>query len=282
MTFSARYGVVGQPIRHSRSPQIHAHFAKHTGHPISYEAFEVPPTNLISWMTEFFASGGQGLNVTVPHKEAALRFADQLTARAQQAGAVNTLAKQPDGSVLGDNTDGAGWVIDLAHRGLSLRGRSILILGAGGAVRGLLGPLLGQEPSSVQLLNRTPERAHQLQRDFTETASRVGAVLTVVESAQAVSAVDWVVHASALGHDAGVNETSRRWPTAALGPHTIACDLSYGEAARPFCEWAQVNGASRTFDGLGMLIEQAAEAFAVWRGVRPDTRTLRAEWLVGP
>lgn len=279
MTTTARYGVVGYPVGHSRSPQIHAHFAALTRQPITYEAFDVAPVDLIPWVTEFFAAGGSGLNVTVPHKAAVLTLADHLTTRARQAGAVNTLARQSDGSVLGDNTDGAGWVADLAQRGLELRDRSILILGAGGAVRGLLGPLLEQQPASVQLLNRTVERARRLTAEFAEAADRVGAQLSVVESAQPVTTVDWIVHASSLGHDAAVDETPGRWPASAIGPATVACDLSYGEAARPFCDWAYAQGTARCFDGLGMLIEQAAEAFAVWRGVRPDTTALRTEWL---
>lgn len=279
MTTAARYGVVGHPIGHSRSPRIHAYFAALTGHPISYEAFDVAPTDLLPWVTEFFAAGGSGLNVTVPHKAAALKLADHLTARARQAGAVNTLARQPDGSVLGDNTDGAGWVADLAQRGLTLRDRSILILGAGGAVRGLLGPLLDQQPASVQLLNRTTERARRLSEEFAAAAGRVGTQLSVVESAPTVTTVDWIVHASAMGHDVSAEKTPSRWPTVAVGPATIACDLSYGEAARPFCDWARAHGSARCFDGLGMLIEQAAEAFAIWRGIRPDTTALRTEWL---
>lgn len=279
MTTAARYGVVGHPIGHSRSPRIHAHFASLTGQSLTYEAFDVAPLDLVAWVHEFFAAGGSGLNVTVPHKEPALKLADRLTVRAQQAGAVNTLVRQPDGSVQGDNTDGAGWVADLAHRGLSLRGRRVLMLGAGGAARGLLGPLLAQGPASVQLLNRTVERAHRLVADFAEPALQVGATLTVVESMQTVTTVDWLVHASALGHDLSAEVMPSLWPTSAVGPATIACDLSYGEAARPFCDWARTHGSARCFDGLGMLIEQAAEAFAVWRGIRPDTAALRTEWL---
>lgn len=274
-----RYGVVGHPIRHSRSPLIHAHFAEQTNQSLTYEAFDVPPSEFANWARTFFDQGGRGLNVTIPHKEAAVTLADRLTPRAKQAGAVNTLAREVGGAILGDNTDGSGWVTDLARRGTTVQARSVLILGAGGAVRGLLGPLLDQRPAAVSLLNRTPERAHRLVQDFSAAAQRMGTRLTVIEPAQAVPTVDWIVHASALGHGTSDTETLAAWPISAVGPATIACDLSYGEAALPFCDWARVHGAGRRFDGLGMLIEQAAESFAVWRGIRPDTSALRDHWL---
>lgn len=274
-----RYAVIGHPIAHSRSPRIHAAFAAATGQHLVYDRIDAPPEAFERRVHEFFASGGSGLNVTVPHKEAAARLADRLTTRARLAGAVNTLARQPDGTLLGDNTDGAGLMADLARLGIRVRGARVLVLGAGGATRGILGPLLEAQPATLVVANRTAARATALAADFAELRHDVpgdgragvqGCGYDALAAQTAAGPFDLVFHATSLGLQGEVPPL----PTGVVGPASVAYDLGYGPDDTPFVRWARAQGVTRAEQGLGMLIEQAAEAFLLWRGVRPDTAPL--------
>ena len=264
-----RYVVFGNPIAHSKSPVLHRLFAEQTGQALQYDTLLAPLDDFTGCANAFF-NGGRGANVTVPFKEDAYRFANTLTARAQRAGAVNTLTKLADGSIEGDNTDGAGLVRDLTvNAGFKLKGKRILILGAGGAVRGALEPLLAELPASVVIANRTVEKAEVLAELFSD----LGPV--------AASGYDWLAESV----DVIINATSASLagelpPIASslIQPgHTVCYDMMYGNKPTPFCVWASEHGAGHVMDGLGMLAEQAGEAFYVWRGVRPDTAPALAE-----
>lgn len=260
-----RYGVVGQPVAHSRSPQIHAMFAAATGQHLVYDRHEVAPADFEHMVRAFFEGGGRGLNVTVPHKERAARFADELTPRARAAGAVNTLARLADGRILGDNTDGAGLVADLARLGFEVSGKSVLILGAGGATRGILGPLRERQPARLVVANRNAAKAREL-------AGQMGCdyrtLATQIDTDGALAGgFDLVIHATSLGLEGKVPEVTPR----IIGPRTLAYDLGYGKPDTPFTRWALGHGAAAAAQGIGMLVEQAAESFALWRGLRADT-----------
>ncbi len=270
-----RYAVIGHPIAHSRSPRIHAAFAAATGQRLAYDRIDAAPEAFEGVVRDFFDSGGRGLNVTLPHKEAATRLADRLTVRARLAGAVNTLARQPDGSLLGDNTDGAGLMADLARLGIPVQGARVLVLGAGGATRGILGPLLEAQPASIVVANRTAARAQALAADFGATAPAAGGIVQgcgydALAAQTAGGPFDLVVHATSLGLQGEVPPL----PRGVVGPASVAYDLGYGAGDTPFVRWARAQGVTRAEQGLGMLIEQAAESFFLWRGVRPDTAPL--------
>ncbi len=255
-----RYAVFGNPIAHSKSPRIHAEFARQTGQDLSYEALLAPLDDFAGAVAAFRSAGGCGANVTVPFKEAAFRLATRLTARAQDAGAVNTLQFDGD-EIVGDNTDGAGLVRDLtANLAQDLAGRRILLMGAGGAARGVIGPLLAQRPAALVLANRTVEKAQQLVEQFD------GRLTASSYAALAGQAFDVVVNATA----ASLQGELPPLPDGLFKPGALAYDMMYGTDT-PFMGWARTHGAARVADGLGMLVEQAAEAFFVWRGVRPDT-----------
>jgi len=263
-----RYGVFGNPIGHSKSPQIHRLFAEQTGQSLSYEPLLAPLEDFAGFARVFFADGC-GANVTVPFKEEAYRLADCLTERAQRAGAVNTLYKREDGTLLGDNTDGIGLVRDLRdNAGITLQGKSILLLGAGGAVRGVLEPLLAQRPASLTIANRTLSKAQQLAAEFAELG-------TVTASAfeQLQRPFDVIINgtSASLG-----GELPPLRDELILPGQTFCYDMMYGATATPFIEWAAARGAM-TRDGLGMLVEQAAAAFELWRGVRPESTRVLAE-----
>ena len=264
-----RYVVFGNPIAHSKSPVLHRLFAEQTGQSMQYDTLLAPLDGFAPCALAFFQEG-RGANVTVPFKEDAYRLANSLTPRAQRAGAVNTLSKQADGSLLGDNTDGAGLVRDLTvNAGFSLKGKRILILGAGGAVRGALEPLLAQGPTSVTIANRTVEKAEML----VELFSDLGPV--------AASGFDWLREPVDLIINATSASLAGELPPIAsslIEPGKTLCyDMMYGKEPTPFCVWATEHGAGQVMDGLGMLAEQAAEAFYLWRGVRPDTGPALAE-----
>ena len=260
-----RYAVFGNPVAHSRSPAIHAAFAAQTGQDLRYERQLVAPGGLAEAAAEFFAAGGNGLNVTVPFKEDAFRFADRRTARAERARAVNTLAREHDGGVLGDNTDGVGLVRDLtANLGWVIAGRRVLVLGAGGAARGALGPLLEQRPVLLYIANRTAEKAVRLAREFADLGPTAGGGFAELASAPPFDLVINATSASLAGELPPL-------PDSLLAPGANAYDMMYGAEPTPFLAWAQRHGAGAVADGLGMLVEQAAEAFLLWRGVRPDT-----------
>lgn len=271
-----RYAVIGHPVAHSRSPHIHAAFARDTGQRLEYGRIDALPEGFVQAARDFFDGGGRGLNVTVPHKEAAARLADRLTDRARLAGAVNTLAKQADGSLLGDNTDGAGLMADLARLGIVVQGARVLVVGAGGATRGILGPLLDASPAQLVVANRTPARAQELAAAFAE--GRSGPPAAVVHGCGydglaplvAAGPFDLVIHATSLG----LQGEAPPLPPAIFGPASVAYDLGYGAIDTPFVRWARAQGVTRAEQGYGMLIEQAAEAFLLWRGARPDTALL--------
>jgi len=264
-----RYGVFGNPIGHSKSPLIHQLFAEQTGEQLSYEALLAPLDDFPGVTREFFQAG-RGANVTVPFKEQAYQLVDSLTARAQRAGAVNTLKKLEDGSLLGDNTDGAGLVRDLSvNAGFELGGKRILLLGAGGAVRGVLEPFLAQRPAVLVIANRTQDKAELLAREFADLGP-----ISASSFAGLSEPFDLIVNGTSASL---TGELPPLAPELIRPGHTLCYDMMYGKEPTTFCRWATEQGAARALDGLGMLVEQAAEAFYVWRGVRPETAPVLAE-----
>ncbi|HEY3700474.1 MAG TPA: shikimate dehydrogenase [Spongiibacteraceae bacterium] len=260
-----RYVVFGNPIKHSRSPQIHAAFAAQTNQRISYRAQQVELGGFANAAREFFNGGGKGCNITVPFKLDAFAFADELSGRARRAGAVNTLAIQTDGSVYGDNTDGIGIVRDIDQNlAWEIGGKRVLIAGAGGAARGILEPLLKRHPSLLIVANRTIEKAQQLVREFSD----LGAVRACSFEALDGNQFDLVINATS----AGLQGELPPLPFNLLNDGCCCYDMTYGSAPTPFMRWAAREAAWAVADGLGMLVEQAAEAFCIWRGVRPLTR----------
>lgn len=262
-----RYAVVGNPIGHSLSPRIHTLFAAQTGQHMVYEARLGRADHFAEDVRAWFRDGLRGLNVTVPFKEEAFRLVDRRTPRAERAGAVNTIWQQADGGLYGDNTDGAGFLRDLQGRlGFDPAGRTILILGAGGAARGLLEPLLTARPERLVIANRTEARARSLVLAFQDLATG-----TPLESSGLDGIpngpYDLLINATA----AALAASAMTLPSRLLAGTSLAYDLVYGPAAQRFLDWAREQGAAAVTDGLGMLVEQAAEAFAIWRGVRPDT-----------
>lgn len=253
-----RYAVFGHPIAHSKSPQIHTAFARQTGQDMTYEAILAPLDGFAVSVAAFIAAGGRGANVTVPFKEEAFKLANRLSPRAQRAGAVNTLMFDADG-ILGDNTDGAGLVADLTRNlHCTIAGKRVLLLGAGGAARGVIEPLLDQQPAALVIANRTVSRAEELAELF-------GRGIRACSFDAVDTPFDLVINATAASLAGELPPLSPRVFT----PDTLAYDMMYGRAT-PFLDFARTHGA-RTADGLGMLVEQAAEAFCLWRGVRPDT-----------
>jgi shikimate dehydrogenase len=260
-----RYGVMGYPVSHSRSPIIHRVFAQQTGQNISYELFEVPPPELEAAIRAFQRQGGRGLNITVPHKSEAVRLVDELSDAASIAGAVNTLTITPD-SIHGDNTDGVGLVRDLRRNyRVPIEGARILILGAGGATRGIMAPLLEEQPTTVTLANRTVSKAQALANHF----GSLGEVLAC-RFDDIVLDVDYDLVINATS--AGVRGEALPFPDGIITANTVCYDLSYATGDTPFTRWAKGRGAARAIVGWGMLVEQAAESFYLWRGVRPDTK----------
>lgn len=267
---SDRYAVIGHPVRHSLSPRIHARFAELAGEDLVYERLEVPEDGFADSAAAFFEQGGRGLNATVPFKAEALTWADGGSGRARAAGVANTLTLLEDGRIEADNTDGVGLVRDLVDNlGLHLRDAGILMIGAGGASRGVLGPLLAQRPRTLFIANRTPERAWSLADDFADQGPVRGGGMGDVGSA----AFDIVINASA----ASMAGTLPPLPASVVARGGAVYDMMYGEAARPFLQWGRDAGAESVCDGLGMLVEQAAESFLIWRGRRPPTARVLAE-----
>lgn len=258
-----RYAVLGQPIAHSLSPRIHTLFAAQTGMTLRYEAIEVSAEGLDEHLCGLHAQGYCGLNLTLPHKVLALALCETRSARAERAGAVNTLVRSGPGWH-GENTDGVGLVRDLRHNlGLAIGGKRLLVLGAGGASRGILEPLLAEKPAELVISNRNPWKPEQLAADF----KVLGPIRPCTHLALKGDVFDLVINATSAGHDG----EAPRLPPGLLAPGAFAYDLNYGKAALPFLDWAAAQGAARSCDGLGMLVEQAAEAFQLWRGVRPET-----------
>jgi shikimate dehydrogenase len=259
-----RYAVIGHPIAHSRSPQIHALFARQTRQNMIYDAIDVAPEELAPRLRDFFASGGRGLNVTVPHKQAVIASCDSLTARARIAGAANTIVRDAAGQLSADNTDGAGLVRDLTHNlRVAVGAQRVLLLGAGGAARGLLAPLLELKPRELVIANRNVERALALASAFGQLGAVRGTGFAQLDGIH----FDLIVNATAASLQAEVPPL----PPSVLGATTICYDLAYGSNHTRFTQWALEHGAARAYMGLGMLVEQAAESFYLWRGVWPDT-----------
>jgi shikimate dehydrogenase len=259
-----QYAVVGHPVAHSLSPFIHTLFARQTGQTLHYRLLDVEPEHFTARVNEFFAAGGRGVNITVPHKGRALALAHELTERARRAGAVNTLARRDDGTILGDNTDGAGLTQDLVvNLGLTVRARSILLLGAGGAARGVIGPLLALAPRQLVVANRTAARAAALAALFADAGPIEGCGLHDLH-AEPFDLIVNATSASLTGELPGV-------PVSVFGPRTFCYDMAYGRGDTPFVRWVRELGCGDAVPGWGMLVEQAAESFRLWRGVRPLT-----------
>lgn len=260
-----RYAVVGFPVKHSWSPFIHGMFAKQTEQAMTYARMEVAPEDFNREIENFFASGGRGLNVTVPHKQAACLITRYRTPRAEIAGAVNTIAAQPDG-LLGDNTDGAGLLTDITRNlGLTLGNARILLLGAGGAARGAIGPLLGAAPDYLEIANRNEARALELAEEFVTLGDVRGCGFDAITT---TGHFDLVLNATS----ASLQETIPPIPPSVIGPTTLCYDMAYGKGDTAFTRWAKNAGAGRAETGWGMLVEQAAESFFLWRGIKPDTK----------
>jgi shikimate dehydrogenase len=261
-----RYAVAGNPVAHSRSPEIHAQFAAQTGQDLTYERLLCPLDGFADSIRAFAASGGRGCNVTVPFKFEAHALAARLSERAKLAGAVNTLSFDAQGW-FGDNTDGAGLVRDIeVNAQRPLAGKRVLLLGAGGASAGALGSLIAARPASICIANRSVDKAQALIAVHQPYAQTHGVTLAATGLDDCGEGYDFLINAtSASLGGAGV-------PVAAsvLAPGALALDMMYGPAAAPFLNWGRAHGAEAR-DGLGMLVEQAGEAFALWRGVRPDT-----------
>ena len=270
-----KYAVFGNPIAHSKSPEIHCQFAEQTKQDLSYSKQLVAEDGFEAAADAFFADGGKGLNITVPFKQDAYSYVARTTPRARRAGAVNTLSMQADGTVLGDTTDGVGLVNDIVHNlGWQIRHKKVLILGAGGAVRGVLEPLLEQQPQHVVIANRTVDKALQLSKGFAELGYLLGCGYDMLGEQQ----FDLIIN----GTSAGLQGDLPPLPDSLINPEaaTACYDMLYGAEPTPFMQWATERGALVS-DGLGMLVGQAAESFALWRDVRPETASvianLRAE-----
>lgn len=260
-----RYAVIGHPIAHSRSPEIHTAFARQTGESLTYTRLACEPEAFAVTAGRFFAEGGQGLNVTLPFKQEAATWCDQLSQRAQKAGAVNTLKRLGDNRILGDNTDGAGLVADLTtHLGIRLAGQHILILGAGGAVRGVMPLLLEQNPASIVIANRTRDKAAAIARVCED--DRVRACTLEAAPHNATLLINAV--------STGLSGDMPPLADALLDRAQAVYDMIYADRPTPFLAWASQRGISRRSDGFGMLVEQAAESFALWRGRRPETASV--------
>ncbi len=259
-----RYGVMGYPVSHSRSPVIHRLFAIQTNQQMQYELLQVAPDKLEKSIRQFQRTGGKGLNITAPHKAAVAKLVDRMSERASSAGAVNTVTFR-DSEMIGDNTDGIGLLRDLeVNLGLDLADMNVLILGAGGATRGIVGPLLEMRPRSLRIANRTLGKAQALADHFGQFGPVSACRLSMVPVSEPY---DLIINATS----AGARGETPPYPEEAVDENTFCYDLSYGLSPTPFSEWARDHGAAKSVMGWGMLVEQAAESFHIWRGVRPDT-----------
>lgn len=262
---SDRYAVFGHPVGHSLSPRIHSLFARQTGQDLLYDAIDPGADGFVAAARHFLARGGVGFNVTVPFKAAAFDLADSHDELASQAGAVNTVRREPDGTLRGFNTDGIGLVRDITtNLGHRLTGKRLLVIGAGGAAAGIIGPLAAQHPETLFIANRTADKARALADHF----QRAGLPQPAAVALDGIDAnFDVVINATS----AGLSGASLHLDPAILAPGCLAYDLVYSDRPTLFLQWALTAGAAMARDGLGMLVEQAAEAFLIWRGVRPDT-----------
>jgi len=259
-----RYGVMGYPVSHSRSPVIHRLFSLQTDQHLQYDLLQVSPEKLETAIRRFQRTGGKGLNITVPHKSEVVRLVDQMSERASTAGAANTLSFK-GGEIHGDNTDGIGLLRDLTvNLDVTIEGSRILILGAGGSTRGIVGPLLEMQPKSLHIANRSLGKAQMLADHFSESGPVTACPFNAVP---VVKPYDLIINATS----AGLKGEAPPYPAAAISKDTFCYDLSYGLKPTPFSIWARESGAARSVMGWGMLVEQAAESFNIWRGVRPET-----------
>ena len=262
-----RYGLVGHPVEHSRSPLIHTVFARQTRQHLTYELLDAEPAAFETAVRGFGAAGGKGLNVTVPHKEAAFALCDEHSEAATAARSVNTIIID-GGQLRGDNTDGIGFIRDVTvNQRQALAGRRVIVLGAGGAARGIVGPLLAQRPAELVVANRTKERADQVVAQFggaPELRARSFAELA------ALPPFEVLINATS----AGLKGESPPFPASLVNGQSFCYDLVYSLSDTPFVTWARSQGVARAAQGWGMLVEQAAESFFIWRGVRPDTKAL--------
>jgi shikimate dehydrogenase len=271
-----RYAVIGHPVAHSRSPAIHAAFAAGTGEDIVYDRVEAPLTGFADTARRFFADGGRGLNVTVPFKEQAFALVDVCDELAIEAGAVNTIRSE-GGRLQGFNTDGLGLVRDLTRNiGRLLAGKRILLLGAGGAGRGVVGPLLRQKPEVLCIVNRTIERAQMLVAEFNQRAGNPIRALRWNSFRRIEGPWDIVINATS----AGLRDESLPLPHTVFGTPSVAYEMVYGRETL-FMRFARERGATIVSDGLGMLVEQAAESFLIWRGTRPRTEKVIEQLRAG-
>ncbi len=269
-----RYAVIGNPVAHSLSPAIHARFAAQLGERIEYVALLAPLDGFRSAVERFFGAGARGANVTLPFKAQAFELADAPSERAREAGAANLLARGEDGGIVADNTDGAGLVADLrGNLGVQIAGATILMIGAGGAAQGVMAPLLEQSPARLVIANRSEERARALASRFAARGRIEACALDRIPRLEFGLVVN-ATSASTLGEPLALADDSM------LRPGVLAYDMAYGAAARPFLQRASARGA-RACDGLGMLVEQAAESYRLWRGRRPATREVIAELRAG-
>lgn len=267
------YAVMGNPISHSKSPSIHTLFAEQTQQSVLYTAIQVDLGGFKQAVGNFVATGGKGLNITVPFKQEAWELVSSRSERAERAGAVNTIKIEND-RLFGDNTDGVGLVNDLTlNHGIELKNKNILLMGAGGAARGVLIPLLKQNPSSLFIANRSPDRAKDLALDFSDAGEVQGGGYDAIAELK----FDVVINATA----ASLQGELPPLPDALLNDNASCYDMMYSAKPTPFMLWATEHNAEKVLDGLGMLVEQAAESFYIWRNVKPETKNviekLRAE-----
>ena len=266
-----RYVVIGNPIAHSKSPQIHSMFAEQTQQSLRYSALLVELDDFTASLKRLQSEGVKGANVTVPFKQEAWQAMDSLSSRAQHAKAVNTIVFMPEGKLHGENTDGLGLVADLKqNNGVELKNKRILLLGAGGASRGVVAPFLAESPAELVVANRTLARAHELVDDFADIHQ--GCMRACGFDGLEDEAFDIVINGTA----ASLSGDLPPIPETVFASNACAYDMMYGEKPTVFMDWAKRAGAKHTLDGLGMLVEQAAEAFFIWRGVRPDTSNVIA------
>ena len=255
------YGVVGNPIKHSKSPEIHQLFAKQVGHDILYHRIPAADESFTNVLEEFFKKGGKGLNITLPFKEKAFRFADSCTDNAQSCHSVNTLTFSEDGRAHGDNTDGIGLINDLKNNDILLENKEVLILGAGGATRGIVPVLFKNGVGSITLYNRTAEKAELLQEEFMPFGE-----IQSLSSDDLTGGFGLVINATSASLDGVIPDIPDN-----VVSNAVCYDLAYSYGETSFLNWAKKNGSAKNLQGLGMLVEQAAESFYIWRGVRPRT-----------
>ena len=267
---SMLFAVFGQPISHSRSPQIHAAFAQQFGIALDYRRIKCDSDDFAERLSAFAADGGRGANLTLPLKEIAASLCSEVTVRAQRAGSVNTLSYR-DGTWIGDSTDGEGLLADLIDRhDVTLTGTRVLIIGAGGAARAAAAALIDRGIDELTVANRSLDRAQRLCAEIDRLGRSIACSLDALENH---GAADLLINATSAGHGGG----HPALPANLIGEDTVVYDLSYGQAAQPFLCWAKNTGAARTIDGLGMLVEQAAASFAIWHGHRPTTEPVYLE-----